>query len=184
MRRLINGKVDLTNPIVKRLVDPLISSTTQKMQMLLTGITGSEGMIKIELSNYRSLIKTKTTETSEQVYVCGLPWQVAYNFTVFDEQNYAINLFLYYSDSEVKECDAEVEFCMRDRQSERNFVRSVFHTFKPCVQYGFRYFAYQREIENPKFGFLMGDTLLIEVTVKGMHPTIEPAAPTSIEFST
>lgn len=179
MRRINESKVDLSKSAVKEYADSLISTTKAKMEHLLTGLTRSEGTITIKLDNFRTLLSQLqygTTRKSEVTYVAGLPWQVYYSFWLVDDNNYTMDLFVFHSDKDTKQCEAEVDFVMKDQRGGRDFVRSLSHTFKPNGQFGFRYFVYKSEIENPKFGYLQDDSLIIEVTVRVVQSTAEPAA--------
>ena len=166
MRRIAESEVDLSNAAVKRYADSLIASTKMQMANLLTDFTRSQGTITIKLDNYRSTPKKQASKTSEVIYVFGLPWQVEYSFTPLDQQNYTLNLFLCYLDGNTKTCQVEADFVMKDQRDGPHFVRSLSYTFKPFGQFGFRYFAYKNEIENPKLGYLQNDSLIIEVTVR------------------
>lgn len=171
MRRLAEGKADLSSPLAKRLVDSMIASTTLKMEALLAGLMRSEGTITMKLDYYEDLNKTKgEVKTSQTIHVFGLPWEAKLSFTTFDNSgNYALNLFVRYTDNETPTCEAEVEYRMKNQLNGRDFVRSVVNTFKSSREYGFPYFAYQREIEDPKFGYLVGDSLILEITIKAVQ---------------
>ena len=177
--RLVEGKLDLSNPIVERQVNSFITFAKSKMETLLTSLVRLEGTITIKLDNYRSIIKRPTScKTSEAVYVCGVPWRAGYEFIQLGK-HYMMNLLLSYTDKCMKTCDAEVEVCMKDQQNScRNFVRCLSHTFKSDMEFCFPFVAFQREIEDPKFGYLLDDSLIIEITIRAEQSAVESAVQT------
>lgn len=170
LRRAIDMNPEESVETIRKVLGPFVESTASLIERVFTSFTLVEDTIRLPIVGFKAFCANGESRASETVYIAGLPWNMQCTAVPLTDQtgvSHAFHLYLHRLESDLPvACKTKLQFRLRNQTAGADFVRSTSANFASKDGFGFAYFVYASEFEEPELGFLLDDTLLFEVSVK------------------
>ena len=172
LRRAIDSNPDQNIETIRKVLAPFVESTASIIEKVFASFSLVEDTIRLEIDSFKAFCAQNESRTSQTVHIAGLPWNVQCIAVPLSDQtrtiSYGSAFHLYLnrlaSDLPVA-CKTRLVFRLKNQQGNADFVRSTSANFGSEDGFGFAYFVYLSEIEEPKLGFIQDDAVIFEVSV-------------------
>lgn len=175
LRRAIDSNSEQSIETIRTVLGPFVESTATMIEKVFTNFSLVEDTIRLKIDHFKEFCAKSEKRTSETVHIAGLPWCIQCTAVPLSDQTgtisygSAFHLYLNRLPSDLPvSCKTRLVFRLKNQMGNADFLRSTSANFEREDGFGFAYFAYLSEIEDPEFGYIRNDAVIFEVcaTVK------------------